>query len=416
MAGIMTDEPQPASAAAEDEDATAISQRTPVAASATPAAPLTIGDIGQALVGHELSHFRLEEFVGGGGMGTVFRGTDLQLDRTVAVKVLTHRYADTSETVRRFRVEAQSAARLNHENIARVYFVGEDKGWNFIVFEYIDGENLRDLVANRGRLSIAQSVDIVFQIANALDHACDRQVVHRDIKPSNVLLTTTGQAKLVDMGLARLRQVESVDEDLTASGMTLGTFDYISPEQGRDPRDADVRSDLYSLGCTFYYMLAGQPPYPDGTVLQKLLSHTSDPPPDPRMLRADCPDGIAEIVLRLLQKNPRDRFQTPLALMAALGRVAELENLALATTPNVRPLFAPPAPSPVVGALPWLVPLLLLIVVSLSLDWLLPGRGGGSVDAEPPPLVVPTTDDTGPTTPPPSAEPQTGSAPTLRSP
>ncbi len=393
IARIMTDESQPLSSAAEDEDATAISQRAPVASDPTPTAPLTIGDIGNALVGHELGHFRLEEFVGGGGMGTVFRGTDLQLDRTVAVKVLTHRYADTSETVRRFRVEAQSAARLNHENIARVYFVGEDKGWNFIVFEYIDGENLRDLVANRGRLSIAQSVDIVFQIANALDHACDRQVVHRDIKPSNVLLTTTGQAKLVDMGLARLRQVESVDEDLTASGMTLGTFDYISPEQGRDPRDADVRSDLYSLGCTFYYMLAGQPPYPDGTVLQKLLSHTSDPPPDPRMLRADCPDGIADIVLRLLQKNPDDRFQSPLELMAALSRVAEQEDLALATAPNLWPLLAQPTPSPLVRALPWLIPLLLLILVSVSVDWLVPRRGDGPAAAQPPPLSIPDAAD-----------------------
>ena len=356
----------PETPAGDPDEATRITHRAPMALEASPAR-LSLTELGEALCGQQLEHFRLEEFIGGGGMGTVFRGTDLQLDRSVAVKVLTHRYADSSETVRRFRVEAQSAARLNHEHIASVYYVGEDKGWNFIVFEYIEGQNLRDVVAQQGPLSVEQCVDIVAQIASALEHACEREVVHRDIKPSNVLLMSTGRAKLVDMGLARLRQVESADDDLTASGMTLGTFDYISPEQGRDPRDADVRSDMYSLGCTLFFMLTGKPPYPEGTVLQKLLSHTSDPLPDPRPLRPDCPQGIADILRRLMQKRPEDRFATPRDLLDALESVAVDAALRIPAVLGPRiaaPRFTTPPP-PWVRSLPWLIPILLLVVGGL---------------------------------------------------
>src|SRR5213078_1395525 len=131
-------------------------------------------------------------------------------------------------------------------------------------------------------------------------HSSSRDVIHRDIKPSNVLITTTGQVKLVDMGLARMHQVEPSANDLTASGVMLGTFDYISPEQARDPRAADIRSDLYSLGCTLFYMLAGQPPFPDGTALQKLLRHNSDEPPDVRSLRPDLHSKVTALLLKML--------------------------------------------------------------------------------------------------------------------
>jgi eukaryotic-like serine/threonine-protein kinase len=230
-------------------------------------------EMGRVLQGEKLGHFELIEFVGGGGMGAVFRALDTMLNRIVAVKVLSHEQSDDEETLRRFKNEAQSAARLDHENIGRVHYVGEDSGWHYIVFEFIEGINLRDLVERDGPLPVADAVSFMLQLGDALAHAARRDVVHRDIKPSNVLITPEGKAKLVDMGLARLHQVEHADNDLTASGVTLGTFDYISPEQARDPRSADVRSDLYSLGCTFYFMLAGRPPFPEGTVLQKLLQH-----------------------------------------------------------------------------------------------------------------------------------------------
>ncbi len=271
-----------------------------------------------ALIGTRLAHFEIREFVGGGGMGTVFRAQDTQLDRTVAVKILSRDQGDDEETVRRFRNEAQSAARLDHENIARVYYFGEDRGLHYIVFEFIEGTNVRDLVAESGPLSVELALSYTLQVADALEHASSRSVVHRDIKPSNVIVTGAGRAKLVDMGLARLHQIHPSADDLTASGVTLGTFDYISPEQARDPRNADVRSDIYSLGCTLFFMLTGRPPFPDGTVLQKLLQHQGDVPPDPREFNPAVPDALWTVMRKMLSKDPAKRYQTPAQLNADL--------------------------------------------------------------------------------------------------
>lgn len=325
--------------------------------------------LGKELVGQTLGHFQLDAFVGAGGMGAVFRGHDTQLDRRVAVKVLSGEHNTKEDTVRRFRNEAQSAARLDHPNIARVYYVGEDKGWNYIVFEFIDGTNIRDEVERNGPLEIELAVSYLVQVAEALDHAATREVVHRDIKPSNILVDSQHRAKLVDMGLARLHQVNSQDSDLTASGMTLGTFDYISPEQARDPRSADVRSDLYSLGCTFFFMLTGRPPFPEGTVLQKLLSHSGEEPPDPREFRADVPDEVVHILSRLMAKNPNDRFQKPGELIAAALLLIDELNLA---APHVTSAVYVPTTeqrSTVIERhLPWVMPAIILVVVVFVLE------------------------------------------------
>ncbi|TWT37598.1 Serine/threonine-protein kinase PrkC [Posidoniimonas corsicana] len=280
-------------------------------------------ELGLALRGQTINDVLLEEFVGGGGMGAVFRGVDLALQRTVAVKVLsTHRAAD-EDTKRRFEVEAQSAARLDHPSIARVYSVGEAQGLRYIVFEYVDGANLRDLVAEHGPLGLNDALSFAIQITDALEHAWQRDVVHRDIKPSNILITREGRVKVVDMGLARLKQVDDGRHDLTASGATLGTFDYIAPEQARDPRNADARSDIYSLGCTLFFMLAGRPPFPEGTALQKLLQHQGDRPPDIRTLRTSVPRDVARTISRMLAKRPEDRYADPSALLTALLRLAQ---------------------------------------------------------------------------------------------
>lgn len=313
---------------------TVISKRVP-ADEAPP--PIHIGPLEsrKSLEGETLDHFKLESYVGGGGMGAVYRAHDTRLNRSVAVKILSRDQSD-SETVRRFRNEAQSAARLDHPHIARVYYVGEDKGWNFIVFEFIEGVNLREIVERNGPLSIAEALDYTLQVAEALDHAAARDVVHRDIKPSNVLVADDGRVKLVDMGLARLHQVESGSEDLTQSGVTLGTFDYISPEQARDPRSADVRSDIYSLGCTLYFILVGRAPFPDGTALQKLIRHNSDEPPDVRLFRPDTPDEVVAILTRALAKKPEQRFQSPAELILAIDRVSQRLHLNLGASSSSR--------------------------------------------------------------------------------
>ncbi|HAA49396.1 MAG TPA: serine/threonine protein kinase, partial [Planctomycetaceae bacterium] len=227
----------------------------------------------QSPVGVELDHFIIDERIGVGGMGAVFRARDTRLGRGVALKVLSPVQSLDSGAVQRFRNEARAAAGLDHDNIARVFYVGEDRGLHFIAFEYITGTKVRDLIAAGGPLDPADAVNYTLQIASALVHTNSVGVVHRDVKPSNIIITPTGRAKLVDLGLARNPELNQTSEDLTSDGTTLGTFDYISPEQARDPRGVDVRCDIYSLGCTLYHMLTGEPPYPDGNAFQKLLDH-----------------------------------------------------------------------------------------------------------------------------------------------
>jgi len=314
------------------DDKTVITKRPPMPLELMPSGSL-LPNPAALLIGTRLEHYELVEFVGGGGMGSVYRANDTRLGRTVAVKVLSRDHGD-EETIRRFRIEAQSAARLDHPNIARVYYVGEDQGVNFIVFEFIDGVNLRDEVQATGPLDVEPALYYTLQIAHALEHSSSRDVIHRDIKPSNVLITATGQVKLVDMGLARLHQVEAGDNDLTASGVMLGTFDYISPEQARDPRVADVRSDLYSLGCTLFFMLTGQPPFPEGTALQKVLRHSTDDPPDVRQFRPELSPRVAALVSKLLAKKPSQRHQSPAELVADLLQVAD--QLGISSLRHVR--------------------------------------------------------------------------------
>ncbi|MCH8043380.1 MAG: serine/threonine protein kinase [Planctomycetes bacterium] len=353
-----------------DEMPTVISSDIPVAPSIFDRA-IHPRELGRLLEGERLGYFELEKFVGGGGMGAVFQATDTMLGRTVAVKVLSHDQASEEDTLLRFKNEAQSAARLDHENIARVYYVGEDRGLNYIVFEFIEGENIRDLVDRRGGLPLGEAISYTLQIAEALDHACQRDVVHRDIKPSNVLITAEGHAKLVDMGLARLHQVEHSGDDLTASGVTLGTFDYISPEQARDPRTADVRSDLYSLGCTLYFMLTGKPPFPDGTVLQKLLQHQGDEPPDPREVRSDLPQEMTRLLSKMLFKSPEARYQQPSELIADLLLLADRLGIRHVVKPGKVWVAEPRSRWAMLRQhAPWMVPVATLLAVVLLMDYL----------------------------------------------
>ncbi len=370
-----------------EKEKTVISQR-PVAAPHEFYRSVPLGDLAEMLEGRQLDHFSVQQIIGGGGMGAVFRGVDQRLDRVVAIKVIPGSKRDP-ETLRRFQVEAQAAARLDHPNIARVFYVGEAEQWNYIVFEYIDGINIRDLVEMEGPLTIDDAVFYARQIAEALQHAHERDVVHRDIKPSNILVTPSGMAKLVDMGLARDTSLDKSTGDQTASGVTLGTFDYISPEQARNPRDADVRSDLYSLGCTLFYMLTGNPPFPEGTALQKLLNHGSLPPPDPRGWREDISDQLYDIMMKLMAKRPADRYQRPLELVNDLLLLAEQENLLRSQGPSTITLSPSIAqPTLLETHLPWMVAAMVLLGSTLWLHSQMSLSTGFAF----PPINIPSAD------------------------
>jgi serine/threonine protein kinase len=313
--------------------------------------------------GTMLGHFVINSFIGGGGMGRVYLATDMALDRKVAVKVLPRQRANDSGTVARFMNEAKSAARLNHEHIAQVYFAGEQSGIPYIAFEYVEGTNVRSMVDDYEVFPLPQALNYLIQISHALNHAADHGVVHRDVKPSNILITHEGRAKLIDMGLARLLDPSESKEDLTVSGVTLGTFDYISPEQARDPRIADIRSDIYSLGCTFFFMLSGRPPFPEGTVLQKLLQHQGDEPPDVRVFQPNIPAEVALLIQKMMAKDPRQRFQTPAALIESLVNIAKMLGLQPTGPGKLIWVMTPPSrTSLLLKHVPWFAAVACLIV------------------------------------------------------
>jgi len=287
-----------------------------------------------------LGKYRIERQLGAGGMGTVFLALDTELRRTVALKVLPKERAANPQLVRRFKSEGQAAARLEHENIVKVFEAGELDGHLYIALEYIDGIDVQELVRKRGMLPVRRSVEIVIQVAAALQHAYERGIVHRDIKPSNLLIRKDGVVKLADMGLARAID-ETVESSITHAGMTVGTVDYISPEQGSDSKQADTRSDLYSLGCSWFHMLTGEVPYPDGTAVEKLRAHGTARIPDPRTYNDRIPAAIVAVLQRLMSKKPEARYQTPQDLINDLKQpsilrhetgVADIRGLALAAS------------------------------------------------------------------------------------
>jgi eukaryotic-like serine/threonine-protein kinase len=293
-----------------------------------------------------LGKYEIVRQLGAGGMGTVYLAVDSQLKRTVALKVLPKERAENETLVRRFQAEAQAAAQLKHENIVTVYDAGNTDGHLYIALELVEGTDIYELVARRGPLPLKRSVSIVKQVIHALDHLHKRGFVHRDIKPSNILVTRDGTVKLTDMGLARAVD-ESLKSNITREGTTVGTVDYMAPEQARDSQAADIRSDIYSLGCTWYQMLTAEPPYPTGSVTNKLYSHISKPRPDPRAVNRSVPEEVVVILHRMMARKPADRYQTPIEILedienlgAGNKRIAELLN---SEGDNEPPLVPTPA-------------------------------------------------------------------------
>ena len=264
-----------------------------------------------------LGHYELKRKLGQGGMGAVYLAIDPQLKRQVALKILPREKAANPQLVKRFKAEAQNASQLTHENIVSVYGAGEADGYLYIALEFVDGIDVHDLVERRGVLPVKRSIDIIKQVSRALQHALDQGIVHRDIKPANLLVRRDGVVKLADMGLARAVD-ETVETGLTRAGTTVGTVDYMSPEQARNSKAADVRSDMYSLGCTWYHMLTGTPPFSEGSLTNKLHAHAKQPTPDPRDKNSAVPEGVVAVMQRMMAKDPNDRYQTPMELIKDL--------------------------------------------------------------------------------------------------
>ncbi|MDB5337060.1 MAG: pknB 33, partial [Planctomycetaceae bacterium] len=264
-----------------------------------------------------LGPYELKRKLGQGGMGAVYLAVDPALKRQVALKILPREKASNPQLVKRFKAEAQNASQLTHENIVSVYGAGEADGYLYIALEFIDGIDVHDLVERRGVLPVKRSIDIIKQVCRALQHALEQGIVHRDIKPANLLVRRDGVVKLADMGLARAVD-ESTETGITRAGTTVGTVDYMSPEQARNSKSADVRSDMYSLGCTWFHMLTGAPPFAEGSLTNKLNAHANRTPPDARDKNEAVPEGVVAVMQRMMAKDPDDRYQTPLELIRDL--------------------------------------------------------------------------------------------------
>ena len=273
--------------------------------------------VGELIAGR----YELEKLVGSGGMSNVFRAHDRLLERTVALKILHEQFTRDDDYVERFRREARAVAKLAHPNIVTVIDRGEQDGRQFIVFEYVDGPNLKDLTRN-GPLEVRDAIGLTLQVARALSFAHDRGLVHRDVKPQNVLLNEDGQAKVTDFGIARSLDVQGV----TQTGTVLGTSDYIAPEQARGQK-VDPKTDIYSLGAVLYELLVGEVPFSGDNFVAVAMRHVSEPAPSVLDARPDCPARLDFAIQRAMAKDPDDRFASMNDFVAELEAcLAELDG------------------------------------------------------------------------------------------
>ena len=282
--------------------------------------PLVIGD------------YVVTDSIGRGGMGYVLKARHRRMKRPVAIKFLLKSLTESDDLQRRFEREVEAAAQLDHQNIVTAYDAGVHDGSHYLVMQYVDGEDLSHLVKSAGPLDIADAVDVIRQAALGLGYAHDRGIIHRDIKPGNLLLDNDGVVRILDMGLARMLPSPGdaleggAQADLTNTGSVMGTIDYMAPEQALDSKSVDHRTDIYALGCTLYFLLTGNPPFRNDTVMRRLLAHREQPAPRISEYRPEAPRELDQIFAMMMAKSPDDRFPSMKHLVVALDSI-ELTDL-----------------------------------------------------------------------------------------
>lgn len=287
--------------------------------------------------------YHATERIGGGGMAEVYKATDSVLGRTVAIKVLHQQFASEAGFVARFRQEAQAAANLGHPNIVNIYDWGEQGGTYFIVMEYIEGKNLKEVINAQGALSARKTMEIGTQVCSALEFAHRHEVIHRDIKPHNIVLTPSGEIKVTDFGIARVRS-----SGMTQTGSILGTAQYVSPEQAQG-RAVGAASDIYSLGIVMYEMLTGDPPFSGENPVAVAVKQVNEQPVPPRRINSAIPEELEKVVLRAMAKRPEDRYASAEDMREDILRVQQgLPATAPAPTPDAeKTTVMAPTPAPV---------------------------------------------------------------------
>jgi formylglycine-generating enzyme required for sulfatase activity/serine/threonine protein kinase len=263
--------------------------------------------------------FQIVRELGRGATSVIYLAEHRAMRRPVALKVIPSSCLDDPNAVARFHAEVKAAGKLDHPNIALALDADQAGDLHFLVMEYVEGVTLAQLLRQRGPLPVEQACGYVHQAALGLQHAFERGMAHRDVKPHNLMVTPQGCVKVLDFGLARLRGARQEDRGLTQTGAFMGTPAYVAPEQATDARQGDTRSDVYSLGCTLYALLAGRPPFAEDSMVKVVLAHIAKDPEPLRQLRPDVPEALAAVVSRMMEKDPDRRYQTPLEVVRALA-------------------------------------------------------------------------------------------------
>ncbi len=263
--------------------------------------------------GFFLGKYKLLDHLGTGGMSSVYLAEHVLMKRRVAIKVLPHRRVGESSYLDRFYREAQAAAALKHPNIVMAHDFGEEDGTYYLVMEYVQGQDLQEMVKQQGPLAPEKAAHYIYQAALGLQHAHESGMVHRDVKPGNLLVDASDTVKVLDLGLARFTQEEGGEQaslTLEHNETVLGTADYLAPEQCLNSHQVDHRADIYSLGCTLYYLLSGRPPFNEGTMAQRMVQHVNQQPPDLLELRPELPLELVKLCRRMMAKQPEERPQS----------------------------------------------------------------------------------------------------------